>query len=154
MPTLNRSETYEKYADQLIRFATGIVGPSDSRDVVSTAVVSAMWSANWSSVHHQRAYLYKAVLNESRRHLRNKDRRRAAELQAAGGTQVEWIPDVRPDVLEAVARLTLSQRAIVFLAYWENMKPAEIARFLDLSDGTVHRQLARGEARLRRILND
>ena len=154
MPTLNRSETYEKYADQLIRFATGIVGPSDSRDVVSTAVMSAMWSANWASVHHHRAYLYKAVLNEARRHLRNKDRRRAAELQAAGGTQVEWIPEVRPDVLEAVARLTLSQRAIVFLAYWENMKPAEIARFLDLSDGTVHRQLARGEARLRRILND
>jgi RNA polymerase sigma factor (sigma-70 family) len=154
MSTLDRSEIYEKYSDQLIRFATGIVGPSDSRDVVSTAVVSVMWSANWTSVDHHRAYLYKAVLNEARRHLRNRDRRRAAELQAAGDSQVEWIPEVRPDVLEAVARLTLSQRAIVFLAYWENMKPAEIARFLDLSDGTVHRQLARGEARLRRILND
>lgn len=149
---LNRAEIYEKYADQLIRFATGIVGPSDSRDVVSAAVVNAMWSPNWESVEHQRAYLYKAVLNEARQHLRSKDRRKVAELQATGGSQIEWIPEVRPEILEAVARLSVSQRAVVFLAYWENMRPAEIARFLGLSDGTVHRQLARGEARLRRIL--
>jgi RNA polymerase sigma-70 factor (ECF subfamily) len=150
--TLNRTETYEKYADQLIRFATGIVGPSDSRDVVSAAVVSAMWSSNWESVNNERAYLYEAVLNEARSHLRRKERRRVAERQAVGGSQIEWLPEVRPEVIEAVARLSLSQRAVVFLAYWENMRPAEIARFLDLSDGTVHRQLARAEARLRRIL--
>lgn len=28
MTTLTRAEVYEKYADQLVRFATGIVGPS------------------------------------------------------------------------------------------------------------------------------
>jgi RNA polymerase sigma factor (sigma-70 family) len=149
---LEKAEIYEKYADQLIRFATGLVGPSNSRDVVSAAVVSAMWSPGWDSVSHERAYLYKAVLNEARRTLHDRERRRVAELQAAGGAQVERIPEIRPDVLEAVARLSVSQRAVVFLAYWEDMRPAEIARFLSLSDGTVHRQLGRAEARLRRIL--
>ncbi len=52
--TLTKAEIYEKYADQLIRFATGLVGPSDGRDVVSASVVNAMWSASWDSVVHGR----------------------------------------------------------------------------------------------------
>ena len=152
--TLTRSEVYEKYADQLVRFATGMVGPSDGRDVVSAAMVSAMWSTNWDSVRHERAYLYKAVLNEARQHLRRRERRRDAELKALGGSQADRLPEIRPEVLEAVGKLSVSQRAVVFLAYWDDMRPAEIARLLGLSDGTVHRQLARAEARLRRVLDE
>jgi RNA polymerase sigma factor (sigma-70 family) len=152
--THTKAEIYEKYADQLIRFATGLVGPSNGRDVVSAAVLGAMWSVSWDSVVNERAYLYKAVLNEARSHGRDRARRHLAELQASGGSQADRLPEVRPDVLEAVARLSVSQRAVVFLAYWEDMTPAEIARFLGLSDGTVHRQLARAETRLRRVLYD
>ena len=72
--TLTKAEVYEKYADQLILFATGLVGPSDGRDVVAAAVVNAMWSASWDSVVHEQAYLYKAVLNEARRHHRSSER--------------------------------------------------------------------------------
>lgn len=154
MTTLTRAEVYEKHADELVRFATGLVGPSDGRDVVSAAVVSAMWSPHWDGVVNERAYLYRAVLNEARRLRRNAMRRRATELRAAGGERTYAIPEVRPDVLDAIGRLTVQQRAVVFLAYWEQMRPAEIARFLDLSDGTVHRHLARAESRLRRILYD
>jgi len=153
MTTLTRAEVYEKYADQLVRFATGIVGPSDSRDVVSAAMVSVLWSPGWGEVRHERAYLYKAVLNEARQHLRSRERRRRAEVMTVEGSSSDWMPELRPEVVEAVARLSVSQRAVVFLAYWEDMRPAEIARTLGVSEGTVHRQLARGEARLRRVLD-
>ena len=151
---LAKAEIYGKYADQLVRFATGLVGPSDSRDIVASAVVSTMWSPNWDSDANERAYLYKAVLNEARMHYRGQGRRWAAEIKAAGQTAFTQIPEVRPDVLAAVAKLSVSQRAVVFLAYWEDMRPAEIARTLGVSDGTVHRQLGRAEKRLRRILHD
>jgi RNA polymerase sigma factor (sigma-70 family) len=150
--TLTNAEVYEKYADQLVRFATGLVGPSDGGDVMSTAVVNAMWSSGWTSVVNQRAYLYRSVLNEARRHHRDSTRRSTLELQASPSNSAEQLPEIRPDVLAAVARLSLSQRAVVFLAYWEDMRPAEIARHLGLSEGTVHRQLGRGQTRLRRIL--
>jgi RNA polymerase sigma factor (sigma-70 family) len=153
MTTLTRAEVYEKYADQLVRFATGIVGPSDSRDVVSAAMVSVLWSTGWDEVRHERAYLYKAVLNEARQHLRRRDRRRRAEVKAASSPS-GWIPELRPEVVDAVRRLSVSQRAVVFLSYWEDMRPAEVARTLGVSEGTVHRQLARGEARLRRVLDE
>ena len=151
MRAMTRAEVYEKYADQLVRFATGLVGPTDSRDVVSSAMVKVLWSDRWEGVVDQRAYLYKAVLNEARQSRRSAGRRRALEAKV-GAVTVDYQPEVRPEVLQAVSRLSISQRAVVFLAYWEDLRPAEIARRLGLSEGTVHRQLSRGETRLRRIL--
>ncbi len=154
MGTLTKTEVYEKCSDDLIRFATGLVGPTEGPDVVSEAVVRAMWSTNWESVNNQRAYLYTSVLNEARRHHRDTMRQRAMEIQAAAPSDADLVPEIRPEVLDAVSRLSMSQRATVFLAYWEDLRPAEIARRLGLSEGTVHWHLARGEARLRRILYD
>ena len=151
---MTRSEVYEKYGDDLVRFATGLVGPSDAPDVVSTAMVNVLWAPSWDSVRNPRAYLYRAVLNETHRHHRSRMRRRATEARAADSGTTNPMLDVRPDVLDAVGRLSVRQRAVVFLAYWEDLRPAEIARRLDLSEGTVHRHLSRAETRLRRMLDD
>lgn len=147
-----RSEVYEKYADDLVHFATGLVGPSDCQDVVSSAVMRAMWSKQWPTVRNQRAYLYTSVLNEARMHHRGAMRRRARELRALDPGRV-GPPEIRPDVLEAVGRLSLRQRAVVFLAYWEDLPGPEIARRLGIGESTVHRHLAKAEARLRRMLD-
>jgi len=149
---LGRTEVYEKYAEDLVRFATGLVGPTDSQDVVSTAVMGAMWSTQWSSVRNQRSYLFKAVLNQARMHYRGTMRRRARELRSldSGGA---GSPEIRLDVLEAVKKLGLQQRAVIFLAYWEDLPGFEIARRLGLHESTVRRHLKKAEARLRRILD-
>jgi DNA-directed RNA polymerase specialized sigma24 family protein len=36
---LTDKEVYRKYADDLVRFATGLVGPTDAPDVVSEATL-------------------------------------------------------------------------------------------------------------------
>ena len=36
------AEVYRKHADDLIRFATGLVGPSDASDIVSEAFLSCL----------------------------------------------------------------------------------------------------------------
>jgi DNA-directed RNA polymerase specialized sigma24 family protein len=59
------AETYRKYADELVRFASGLVGPSGAEDVVATAVLRAVSGTQWSRVDNQRAYMYRAVLNEA-----------------------------------------------------------------------------------------
>ena len=149
----SRAEVYGKYADDLVRFATGLVGPSDSRDVVSNAMVNVLWSRGWDDVRDPRAYLYRAVLNESHRFHRSMMKRRATEARALVSDVVPFI-DVRPDVLDAVGRLSAKQRAVVFLVYWEDLSVAETARRLGLSEGTVHRNLNRAEGRLGRMLYD
>ena len=61
---------------------------------------------------------------------------------------------MRTEVLAAVAGLSVRQRAVVFLTYWEDLRPAETARRLGLGESTVHRYLARAEAKLRRLLDE
>ena len=57
-----------------------------------------------------------------------------------------------PAVLLAINQLSVRQRAVIYLTYWEDMTPAMVATTLDMREGTVKAQLARGRARLRKVL--
>ena len=145
---------FRTYADRLLAFATGLVGPHDAADVVSNALLRALWSPSWADVRNPRAYLYQCVLNEARRHHRDDMRRRAKELKAARRDDVvSLLPEVRPEVLEAVGKLSLRQRAVIFLTYWNGLTPQSVAEHLGISEGSVRRHLARARARLRRSLD-
>jgi RNA polymerase sigma factor (sigma-70 family) len=63
------------------------------------------------------------------------------------------MPDVRPEILAAVFRLSIRQRAVVFLTYWEDLDPKAIADLLSISNGSVRRHLARGKTRLKETLH-
>ena len=60
-------------------------------------------------------------------------------------------PDL--DVLEAVAKLSVRQRAAVMLTYWEDLPAGDVAARLGVSVGSVKRHLARARARLKEQLN-
>ncbi|HEV3401155.1 MAG TPA: hypothetical protein VG078_04990 [Acidimicrobiales bacterium] len=60
------AETYEKHAEELVRFATLLVGPGGADDLVSGAVLRAFSSPAWPSVTEPRAYLYRTLVNEAR----------------------------------------------------------------------------------------
>jgi DNA-directed RNA polymerase specialized sigma24 family protein len=77
------AEIYRKYADELVRFATVLVGPDAAADVVSASVITAFRAPAWSGVRNPRAYLYQAVLNESRMTARRDARRLRYEQRAA-----------------------------------------------------------------------
>jgi RNA polymerase sigma-70 factor (ECF subfamily) len=147
------AEIYAKYAEELIRYATSMVGPAEAADVFGEAVVRAFAADSWASVRNPRAYLYRTVLHEAQRHLRRRARRRLREQRTAGVERFE-LPDVRPEVIVAVGRLSAQQRAVVFLTYWEDLTPVTVAELLGISEGSVRRQLARARARLRRILDE
>jgi RNA polymerase sigma-70 factor (ECF subfamily) len=147
-------ELYGKHAEALTRFATGLVGPSDAPDVVSDAVLRCLASDRWLEVRDPRPYLYRAVLNQARQSHRGALRRaarEAREARAAPAPSVE-APEVRPEVLDAVARLSLRQRAVIVLTYWEDLDPAQVAARLQIGEGSVRRHLARARARLREEL--
>jgi RNA polymerase sigma-70 factor (ECF subfamily) len=150
---LTDEEVYRKYSDDLVRFAMGLVGRTDGPDVVAEAMLRAFSTDSWRSVANQRAYLYRAVQRQASNTHRARQRRWTNELKAAT-SGISDPPEYRPEVLAAVRHLSLRQRAVVVLTYWEQFTPDEIAEYLGISEGSVRRHLARARSKLRRVLHD
>ena len=156
MATADDVETYRRHAGELIRYATVLVGPDDAADVVSDAVLAAFATPGWRDVANRRAYLYRAVLHRSASHHRTTARRRRRETSGRHGS-----PRRRRRAAGAGRRRppgawrssASSSAAVVFLTYWEDQTPAQIADLLGVSEGTVRKQLARAREHLRRILD-
>jgi RNA polymerase sigma factor (sigma-70 family) len=146
------AETYEKYAEELLRFATVLVGADFAPDVLSDAVLRAFSAKGWSDVQNRRAYLFRCVANEARSQHRALRRRQAVEARAASLEAVSRDP-VDIDVVRALRSLSPRQRAVVYFVYWEDQDDQTIADLLGISSGTVHRHLARARSNLRRMLH-
>jgi RNA polymerase sigma factor (sigma-70 family) len=147
------AEVYEKYADELIRYASALVGPSGADDVLAATFARVFARPAWVQIGEIRAYLYRAVLNEARGQHRATKRRLIRDAHAAAdlsGGQPSFV--VRWEVLDAIRHLAVRQRAVVFLTYWADLRVDEIAARLDLSPRTVARDLAVAKNTLEELL--
>ena len=50
MGVMADEEIYRKYSDDLVRFATGLVGPFDAQDVVTDACLRSFRAKEWPQV--------------------------------------------------------------------------------------------------------
>jgi len=145
-------EAYDKYADELVRFATSLVGPFDADDVTASALVRVLQRSAWRDVADLRPYLFRAVINEARGRRRSADRRMRRETDAARAVGEPTSAFVRVEVLDAIRRLTVQQRAVVFMTYWLYHSAAEVAQTLHVSVRTVERELTRARRALEVLL--
>jgi RNA polymerase sigma-70 factor (ECF subfamily) len=145
-------EIYARLAPELVRFATGVVGRADAPDVVAESFLRLFGTPIWAATDNHRALLYRRVYLDGLTWLRADGRRRVRERRAANHERAPDHPDLEPEVADAVRRLSPQQRAVVFLTYWDDLTPAVIAELLDVSEGTVRKQLTRARAQLRKVL--
>jgi RNA polymerase sigma factor (sigma-70 family) len=129
--------------------------------------VQAAWSIAWRRIgslrdHDRlRAWLVTIAANETRQLLRRRRRRSIVEISADsledGGAVFSTgthAPDGQLDLLAALARLPIEDRAIVAMRYALGMTSAEIAGATGRSAPGVRSRLARALERLRKDLGD
>ena len=134
-----------------LRLAAALVGPHDAHDVMAAAFVRVAAHRDWAEIGDRRAYLMRAVRNEAQNLYRTRGRRWQRDLAAVRpASHKDTHVDV--DVYRVLANLSLRQRSVVFMAYWHDMTEAEIADVLELSRGTIHRDLRMARDRLRKDL--
>lgn len=140
------AEIYAKFKDDLLRYATYLVGASRAEDVVSTVVLRVLSRRSLGDLDNPHAYLMKGVLNESRSVWR---RTSTEPLREADARQ---LPVEVVETLDALWRLPVKQRAVALLFYWEDRTVADIAGLMDVTEGTVKRHLHNARQRLKRSL--
>jgi RNA polymerase sigma factor (sigma-70 family) len=147
---------FRRHADELTRFATMLVGPGDAADVVSEAFVSLFGAGEVSGLENPRAVLFRVVQRRAVDHVRSSRRRRSREsLYVRRETSPGLVDDGAPGRARAVLSvLSDQQRAVVFLTYWSDLRPVDVADVLGVREGTVRKQLARARKRLREAFDD
>lgn len=144
---MDDEQVYRLYARELTEYATTLVGPFDAADVVTESCLRAFRSKGWPEVANRRAYLYRTVLSVANDHHRSTLSRRLREMKAAERVEVQPV-EIDVDVLGAVERLSVQQRSAVYLTYWADLPPDEVAARMGISTGAVKRHLARARKRL------
>jgi RNA polymerase sigma factor (sigma-70 family) len=136
----------------MVRFASSLVGPFSADDIVADALGRVLRRPTWREVSDLRPYLYRAVLNEARSQRRAADRRIRRETDAARVAGEPLSGFVRVEVLDALRRLSVRRRGVVFLTYWLDASAADVARMLHVSTRTVERELTRARRELEVLL--
>lgn len=143
---------YARYREELVRFASVLVGADDAHDVVSSAMLRLLDRA--VTIDNPKAYLYQAVANQARNHKRGEMRRLRREEMAAVWESPVTAPEPYPEVRAAIQALSIRQRAVVYLIYWDDLSERDVAECLGIRPGSVRRHLARARKHLRRALRD
>lgn len=138
-------EIYAKHRDALVRYATALVGPDHAEDMLSTVLVRALRRVRLVDLDDAEAYLYRAVLNESRSFWR-----RARRPILLRPERSDALPDPLPEVIEALRRLPARQRAATYLVHYADLSIADAAELMGCAAGTVKHYLHAARARLRR----
>ena len=141
-------EIYRRNRDDLIRYAAVLVGPSAAEDVVSTVVLRVLTRRRLMDLDEPRAYLFRAVLNESRTRLARRRTVLGLPIDAADPER-----DPQPQVLAAVLALPARQRAATYLVYWAGMTIGEAAALLGVRPGTAKRYLHLARRTLEGVLD-
>lgn len=144
---------YRACGPDLMRFACVLVGFSDAEDLVSTTLSSLLQSDRWRTSDDMRTYAMGALARQASMHHRSFGRRRLRETRSASAVSVGEPTLSDPAIWNAVKALPLRQRAVIFLAYWEDQSVAAIASTLGISSGSVKRHLSRARHSLRQALD-
>lgn len=144
MTQRDRFEAFVADAEPRLRRALiGAVGIDRTEDAVAEAFAYAY--EHWDEVSaydNPVGYLYRVAQSRSRERLKPPLIRR----------EPDTIPDVEPELIEALSSLPLSQRTAVWLAHGCGWSHADIASGLDVSASTVATHVSRGLNALRQTL--
>ena len=146
-------DVYREQGRQLMALAATLAGPSNAEDVVSAAIARAA-GRHLTHIDNLSGYLARAVINEARVLHRSSSRRSSRESRYSG---VEgYVDDPRftdPRVIEAIRRRPMRQRVVLVLTYWADLSTQDVADRLGISEGSVHKHLARARSALRKELS-
>ena len=151
----------EAYQTPAYRLAARMCGPDSAEDVTQEAFLAA-----WRALPEFRGdcrfstWLYRLVSNAAIDCLRREKKHRDTgdvddlELPDGGPSPQEQAErsDTRDAVRRALDRLSPEHRQVLLLRFMQELDYGEIARALNVSEGTVKSRINRGRKRLRKIL--
>lgn len=139
------------YSDTIYRVARhALADRAEAEDVTQTVLLRLYQRREgFESEEHQKRWLLRVAVNESRKVLRSPWRRRMVPLEDWDGPTEER---EESGVLSAVMALEAKYRLPMYLYYYEGLSVREVAQTLGVGESTVQTRLQRAREKLRKAL--
>lgn len=153
------ADVFAAHHAEALRLAYLLTGDRHrAEDIVSEAFVKVFRRWGAAGIEQPRAYIRRAVVNESNSRFRRLalERREAAKQSGddrGGRTADEQLAD-QDLVFAALRRLPERQRTALVLRFYQDLSERDIAEAMDVSQGTVKSSISRGLDRLRAELGE
>ena len=148
-----RTREVERWGDMVYRLALArTASVPDAEDVFQEVVLRYFrHEEKFQSDEHRKAWLIRCTVNRAKSIMASPWKTRTVPLETAAEAGVE---DDSREVYGAVLALPGKYRTVIHLHYFEGLSVLEIARMLQVAEGTVKSQLSRGRALLREMLKE
>ena len=148
-----RTREVDRWGDMVYRLALArTASVPDAEDVFQEVFLRYFrHEEKFQSDEHRKAWLIRCTVNRAKSLTASPWRKRTVPLETAEEVGVE---DDYREVYSAVLSLPGKYRTVIHLHYFEGLSVAEIARMLQVAEGTVKSQLSRGRALLRDMLEE
>ena len=148
-----RTQIVNRWGDMVYRLALArTANVSDAEDVFQEVFLRYFRHEDkFHNDEYRKAWLIRCTVNRAKSLTASPWRRRIVPLETAEEVGVE---DDYREVYSAVLSLPGKYRAVIHLHYFEGLSVSEIARMLQVAEGTVKSQLSRGRALLRDMLEE
>jgi RNA polymerase sigma-70 factor (ECF subfamily) len=161
-------ELYRRFSEMVYNLAVRMAGDREAAEDLSQEIFLRVYRHldGFQGRSSVKTWVYRIALNTCRSRLARRSRR----VRVVGAVDGEWLERVPADgagpelvaveregrrrLERALAFLPLSFRAAVVLRDVEGLAYEEISRVLGIRIGTVRSRIARGRARLQRILEE
>ncbi|MBO4747020.1 MAG: sigma-70 family RNA polymerase sigma factor [Clostridiales bacterium] len=155
---------FEKYKDGLILFLYGIVGNMEDAEelMMDTFAVLVSGTARYTEKKEAsfKTWLFAVAKNQARHFLRKKSRYPVSDVEIErdikdGDEQPEsqLIQDEsKVELYNALEEINPEYRQVLYLMYFEDLKPEQISRIIKKTVKQTYNLAARGKTALRKVL--
>ena len=142
---------FHRYKDPVYRLALSFTGsPADAEDVTQTVFLKYLETQPELEAGKEKAWLLQVTANQCRDLWRRLKLRAAVPLEEAQAIAV--LPPRVEAVAQAVRKLKPTDRAVIYLFYYEGYSTGEIAGMLRTNQSAVTSRLCRARKRLKILL--
>lgn len=147
-------DVYERQAGRLYKICCFYLGnPMDAQDAVQTIFIRLLEKRiTFQDAQHEDAWFYTVARNLCRDMLRSGWRRKRADVTLPVQVQQE-APAGNFWLEQALQRLPVKQKEVLYLYYYEGYAIREISKLLNRKESTIQTQLAAGRAKLKKQMN-
>ncbi len=148
------TDIVNNYADMMFRIACqNLSSQMDAQDVVQDVFVKLLKyrEKKFEDTEHLKAWLIRVTVNRCRDYGRFQKVRREESIELH---QIEKESRDHSELFEALECLTMEDRTIVYLYYFEGFTIKEIAYIMKKRQNTISSKLTRARKKLKRIIEE